>query len=66
MYLVYQSIIIMAKTCSESHHPIFGYTGPISDNQLPTKLALYNHYRMIRTDCKNVEKSNVMASRQLR
>ena len=53
----------MAKslTRSESHHPIFGYPVPIPDNQLPTKLALYNHYRMIRTDCKNVGKSNVRA-----
>ena len=39
----------MAKssTRSESHHPIFGYPRPIPDNQLPTKIALYNHYRMI-------------------
>ena len=31
------------------------------DNQLPTKLTLYNHYRMIRTYCKNVGKSNLRA-----
>ena len=31
-------------------HPVFGYLGPIPENQLPTKLDLYNHYRMLRNE----------------
>ena len=35
-------------TRSKIFHPVFGYPGPIPENQLPTKLDLYNHYRMLR------------------
>ncbi|KAI6661428.1 hypothetical protein LOD99_13300 [Oopsacas minuta] len=38
------------NTRSKVFHPIFGYPGPIPENQLPTKLDLYNHYRMLRNE----------------
>ena len=37
-------------TCSKIFHPVFGYPGPIPETQLPTKLDLYNHYRMLRNE----------------
>ena len=37
-------------TRSKIFHPVFGYQGPIPENQLPTKLDLYNHYRMLRNE----------------
>ena len=37
-------------TRSKIFHPVFGYPGPIPENQLPTKLDLYNHYRMLRNE----------------
>ena len=35
-------------TRSKIFHLVFGFPGPIPENQLPTKLDLYNHYRMLR------------------
>ncbi len=37
-------------TRSKIFHPVFGYPGPIPENQLQTKLDLYNHYRMLRNE----------------
>ena len=37
-------------TRSKVFHPVFGYPGPIPENQLPTKLDLYNHYIMLRNE----------------
>ena len=49
------------STRSQTCHPIFGHPGFRPENQLPTKLAVYNHYIKIRIDCQNVGKSNVKA-----
>ena len=37
-------------TRSKVFHPVFGYPGRIPENQLTTKLDLYNHYRMLRNE----------------
>ena len=45
--IIFQSLnnFAMAEyTRSKIFHPVFGYPGPIPENQLPTKLDLYNHY----------------------
>ena len=37
-------------TWSKVFHLVFGYPGLIPENQLPTKLDRYNHYRMLRNE----------------
>ena len=37
-------------TRSNIFHSVIGYPGPIPENQLPSELDLYNHYRMLRNE----------------
>ena len=47
-------------TRSKVFHPVFGYPEPILENQLPTKLDLYNHYSL---DCMTTSKNIVKQKR---